>query len=562
MLIHEEYFKNIFNTVREAILILDENMRVLSANRSFFTIFKVDAAGHPRRIMIMKRISIVWSLFLVLALTPLAGCGDGSGSSHNSSTPLSSNNINLIFVVSPDLAYQATGDVDPNTANLTNQGLQRSLLMATYLKQQVLGAKNVTAIYTLAPMTHLQTTPVYSDIPDMTAIGYIQQFALLNQITLPVTATSTYTGNSFPINAAYATGSVPNGVSVPTTYCPNCTGLDFNNTAKNNDKLVSGIISTKSPGYYVFSAPWETISALLTRINTLYGYNLNLPTTYMSPNNVYAISIPPSGSASLVTYNSNLTPPSTYPVLPSPVQSAPCTHSLQPYYKAVRTGGVDGVIVPANSNTNQRVYIVRHADAHPDPEFGFEDGNYVGAGQWRALALSNALRGKISPNMVYSIDPAQWYRTVDPHNFSYVRPSLTVLPYAIANNLPFYLAASFPLGEDPTDPVFPTDPIVARNTINFFFTNTYVNVNLSNQTILLAWESGHIKSFLNALLTSYGGNNPPQIPIVDPPAGGWPSEDYDTIWTVTLDAKGNLTVDNDLCEGIDSAKLPATAPLF
>jgi PAS domain S-box-containing protein len=45
MFIQEDYFKNIFNTVREAILILDENMRVLSANRSFFTIFKVDSAN-------------------------------------------------------------------------------------------------------------------------------------------------------------------------------------------------------------------------------------------------------------------------------------------------------------------------------------------------------------------------------------------------------------------------------------------------------------------------------------------------------------------------------------
>src|SRR4030066_145623 len=45
MLIQEDYFKNIFNTVREAILILDENMRVLSANRSFFNIFKVDTAS-------------------------------------------------------------------------------------------------------------------------------------------------------------------------------------------------------------------------------------------------------------------------------------------------------------------------------------------------------------------------------------------------------------------------------------------------------------------------------------------------------------------------------------
>ena len=44
MFIEGDYFKNIFNTFREAILILDENMKVLSANRSFFTIFKVDSA--------------------------------------------------------------------------------------------------------------------------------------------------------------------------------------------------------------------------------------------------------------------------------------------------------------------------------------------------------------------------------------------------------------------------------------------------------------------------------------------------------------------------------------
>jgi PAS domain S-box-containing protein len=45
MLIQENYFKNIFNTIREGILILDENMRVLSANRSFLNIFKVDSAN-------------------------------------------------------------------------------------------------------------------------------------------------------------------------------------------------------------------------------------------------------------------------------------------------------------------------------------------------------------------------------------------------------------------------------------------------------------------------------------------------------------------------------------
>jgi hypothetical protein len=40
------------------------------------------------------------------------------------------------------------------------------------------------------------------------------------------------------------------------------------------------------------------------------------------------------------------------------------------------------------------------------------------------------------------------------------------------------------------------------------------------------------------------------------------STDYDTIWTVEIDAQGNLTVDNALCEGIDSTKLPVMTPQF
>ena len=406
-------------------------------------------------------------------------------------------------------------------------------------------------------MTHLQTEHNY---PDMAAIGSIQQFALLNQSTF-----SNYTGNNFPINVAYAEGSVPDGVSVPgfgafwptsPAYGTTCTGLDFNNTYGNNDALLSGIINNNGTGYHVFSAPWETISDLMATINLQQGSNMDLPVTYMGPNYVYAISIAPSGDTSLVTYNSKLNPSSTYPELPLPVESAACTHSEQPYFRTVRTGGVNGVEIPGNANINQRIYIVRHAEAHPDPEFKFDNGNYVAAGQWRALALSNALRGKISPNMVYSIDPAQWFPVSETVNVSYVRPSLTVLPYAIDNNLPYFLVSSFQIGIDPIDET------VAEATSDFFFTGG----TFSNQTILLAWESGHIRPFLNALLTSYNtygvDNDLPLIPTASPPPGGWPHTDYDTIWTVTLDAQGNLTVDNELCEGIDSTKLPATAPQF
>src|ERR1017187_2734403 len=132
----------------------------------------------------MNKPTVVWLPFLVLALTLLAGCGSSfSPKSSEPPTPasLSAGNLNLIFVVSEDLAYQASGDINPSTANLTDQGLQRSLLMAPFLQQQVLGTQNVTGIYALEPMTHLQTANNY---PDMVGLETIQQFAMLNQITL------------------------------------------------------------------------------------------------------------------------------------------------------------------------------------------------------------------------------------------------------------------------------------------------------------------------------------------------------------------------------------------
>jgi hypothetical protein len=489
--------------------------------------------------MKMKRNSVLWSLFVILALTLLAGCTSSSGSHQNSA--LSANNINLIFVVSPDLANQTPGDVNPDTANLTNQGLQRSLLMATYLKRHLLGTNNVTGIYTLSPMTHLQTANNY---PDMAAIGFIQQFALLNQITLQGT-----TANSYPLFAAYAPGDVPSGVVVPSPYIPGAQGLAFNDANGNNVALVTSIINTNVPGFYVFSAPWETTSALLKNNNTTRGYNLNLPATYMGTNYVFVISITPSGDARLVTFDSKLNPPVTYPVLPPPpIVSASCTQ--QDYFSYTLTGGVNGVVVPTGTNTNQTVYLIRHAEAHPTSSF--EDGNFVGAGQWRALSLPNflplALRGQPSPTVVYSIDPAQSFTLASDFSVSYVRPSLTVLPYAIANNMPYYLVSSFFIGTDPTDPG------VAKATSDFLFTNL-AGANLSNQTILLAWEHEHYPPLITYLLQSYGVT----VPVSALP---WPQTDYDTIWTVKLDAHGNLTVNNALCEGIDSTPLPAAAPQF
>lgn len=502
----------------------------------------------------MSRVTtVVQTLVSFFVLTSLVACGGGSSSGSGTTQPLSDGNVNLIFVVTPDLAYNTAGDINLATANLTSQGLQRSLMMATYLKQQVLGGKKVTGIYTISPMSHLQTANSY---PDMAAIGFIQQFALLNQITLHVDAPNgtSYTANNYPINVSYANAAgVPAGVAAPTTFGTSCSGLDFGNAAGINDTLTAGIIAVKAPGYYVFSAPWETVSAMLTKINSQYGYNLNLPSSYKGTNYIYAITIPSSGKAGLVTYNSNLTPPATYPVLPAEVPAAACRHDQQPYFRLVAYAGMAGVTVPATINKNLRLYIVRHAEAHPDDQTHnkFDDGNYVAAGQWRALALANALRGKIAPNAVYSIDPAgMWYPNYD-REVSYVRPSLTILPYVIANNLPYYLAAGLSLG----NPFNPAEVDAAQATRDFFFFPHTDGSSFSSQTLLVAWESGHIKPFINQLIKLYGSG----LPLLDET---WPVKDYDTIWTVTLDAQGNLTVDNELCEGIDSASLPATAPLY
>jgi hypothetical protein len=185
--------------------------------------------------------------------------------------------------------------------------------------------------------------------------------------------------------------------------------------------------------------------------------------------------------------------------------------------------------------------MIRHAEAHPTN--AWEDGNYIGTGQWRALALPNALRGKIQPTQVLSIDPSiaippGAYRAAS----SYVRTSLTVEPYAIANGLPHNVAASVA--------VFAQNaPQLATAASAYLFTGG----TFSNQTILMAWEHEHIPTTINALLASY------QSSQVVP---DWPDADFDTIWTVKLDGQGNLTVNNALCEGINSATLPATAPQF
>jgi hypothetical protein len=482
----------------------------------------------------------------------LAGCGGTAKPDPPAPNPdpLSANNLNLIFVVSEDLAFNAVGDINPKTANLTSRGLQRSLRMAAFLEQSVLDGKNVDAIYAVIPTTHPQTKNNY---PDMVSLETVQQFAMLNQITLSHLSYPPVTANSYPISVSYTTAPLPVGVAPPMTTCPSesgmppssCQGIDFRDLEQANETLISDIINANQPGFYVFSAPWETVSTLMTNISQLQNYKLAVPSTYAGPNVIYAISLEPSGNSKLITYDSGIIPPDTYPRLPAggvvPAPCLPATTKTQFHIQVV--GGVGGAVVPAGINTNETVYLVRHAEAHPTQ--WWENGNYVGAGQWRSLDLPYALLGKIQPTLVYSIDPAQIIpgsQSAEASSYSYVRTNTTVLPYAIANGLPYNLAASFELmAQNPPEP--------AAQASDFFFTGG----TFSNQKLLVGWEHDHIPPTVNALLATYhGGKTVPN----------WPSNDYDTVWTVKLDSHGNLSIDNDTCEGINSAKLPSAPPRF
>jgi hypothetical protein len=75
------------------------------------------------------------------------------------------------------------------------------------------------------------------------------------------------------------------------------------------------------------------------------------------------------------------------------------------------------------------------------------------------------------------------------------------------------------------------------------------------------WEHTNIPEIVTELIQSYDSvtSNPPITPTAPLT---WNPYDYDSIWTVTIDANGSLKVDNSLCEGIDSNNLPNTAPQF
>jgi hypothetical protein len=497
---------------------------------------------------------LIFAVAIVLSLA-VSGCAINSstGKTYGETTvptapALRPTDTNLIFVVTPDLDHN-TGDINPKTANLTNQGLQRALKLATYLHTTLLNSANVNGIYALEPATRMQ-----GGYPDMVPLETIEQFAILNEYS--ENAPQALVGSSFPVNVSYSSDSVPKTAATPPVYPPNCQGIDFADAGGDNEALVNGIISQKKGGYFVFALPFETFKNLLNKLRSLNSYEYTVPSDWEGANKLYVLAVPTVGTSTLNTYDTQINPGTSYPSMNPAWQDSPSSN--QPAF-VTKPSEHSGYSLPAGINTNETVYFIRHGEAHPNQ--AWDDGNLTISGNWRALYLPVALAGKIkTPDLVYAVDPAQIIpggpNSADPNinTYSYIRTSQTVGPYAIANGIPLYVASEFYYST--SGKTIQSQEQCTTAAANFFF----VGGQFSNKTLLISWEHSHIPLIAQSLVNLYFANvsNAPSVP----PYTSWSETDYDTIWTFSLDGSGNLTLSNLTCEGINSATLPTTPPSF
>ncbi|MEN1833953.1 hypothetical protein AAIM60_13790 [Pseudomonas lijiangensis] len=192
--------------------------------------------------------------------------------------------------------------------------------------------------------------------------------------------------------------------------------------------------------------------------------------------------------------------------------------------------------------TEQKVYLVRHVEAHPSGNF--ENGNYVCRGQWRALGANARLSEimKRKPDYVFTSSPDNIIGCNG--TCSYIRPSMTVAPFAIEHDLPLTLA-DFQWN----DPIDLAQALFNRASPHFSRAE-------HGSAILVGWEHANIEKAVKYLLTDMYRN-----PDAAAQVPAWSFEDYDSVWELATDKQGNLTFSNT-CEAIPTTALPSTCPAF
>lgn len=163
-------------------------------------------------------------------------------------------------------------------------------------------------------------------------------------------------------------------------------------------------------------------------------------------------------------------------------------------FAAVLLIGVGG----ASLHAQETIVAIRHAEK---PAGGL--GQLTCQGLNRALALPKVLIGRFGrPDAIYAPDPADQVNDGSNHEYSYVRPLMTIEPTAIALGMPVNAQIGF-MDISQLQSVL-TAPAYAH------------------ALIFVAWEHGMLNKFAQQMLKSYG-DNPALAPY-------WPNSDYDRIY--------------------------------
>jgi len=157
-------------------------------------------------------------------------------------------------------------------------------------------------------------------------------------------------------------------------------------------------------------------------------------------------------------------------------------------------------------HAQETIVAIRHAEK---PAGGL--GQLTCQGLNRALALPKILIGRFGrPDAIFAPDPADQVNDGSNHQYSYVRPLMTIEPTAIALGMPVNAQIGF-MDISRLQSVL-TAPAYAHG------------------LIFVAWEHGMLNQFAGQMLKSYG-DNPAEVPT-------WPNSDYDRIYIFKIRQDG------------------------
>jgi hypothetical protein len=180
----------------------------------------------------------------------------------------------------------------------------------------------------------------------------------------------------------------------------------------------------------------------------------------------------------------------------------------------VRTATVVSVLLlvataARSDNAVETIVLIRHGEK---PDQGLGQLNCQGLN--RALALPQIIARRFGkPDFIFTPNPSD--RKMDAGvAYDYVRPLATVEPTAISFGLP--VDTSLGISDTARLPAVLEQPMY------------------HNALTLVAWEHKTIETIAGALLANHGGSA-----AVVPP---WPSEDFDSIYVVTIVRNGDTAV--------------------